>query len=300
MKGIEDGSIEPIKNSGTNGKTPALYNRYRVIYKEIDNEKHVNELTFSLHPSLKIDYYIKNIDKYKQDRKYILQLNDYITHKKDLLDEQISLNERSFEIWAREKHLQREGGSRILKNLGLSIEDLNVYKTTEPLSYYSHHKNLPQNLVILENNDTFYSMRRHLINGNDTIFGLPIATLIYGKGKGIFKSFEDFTFCAEPYLVDESNQILYLGDLDYEGILIYERLAALFKDRIPIKPFNEAYIYMLKKARKIALPDTKEKQNRNIGSLFLGNFSENYRNEILKILGDDKYIPQEILNSRDF
>lgn len=300
MDKIEAGFIEPIRNSGTNGKTPALYNRYRIIDLEVDNKEYENELMFNLHSSLKIDYYLKNISKYKEDREYILQLSNYISNHKELLNEPISMNERSFEIWNREKYLQKEGGFRILKNIGFSPHDLNIYETTEPLSYYSHHKNIPQNVLILENKDTFYSMRRHLINGNKTILGLPIGTLIYGKGKGIIKSFKDFTFCVEPYLSDKSNQIIYLGDLDYEGILIYEQLSAVFMDRIPIKPFIEAYVYMLKKAKKVILPETKEGQNKNIGNYFLDSFNDNDRAEILEILRDNKYIPQEILSSRDF
>lgn len=300
MDKIEAGFIEPIRNSGTNGKTPALYNRYRIIDLEVNNNEYENELMFNLHSSLEIDYYLKNINKYKEDRKYILQLSNYISNRKELLNEPVSINERSFEIWNREKYLQKEGGFRILKNLGLSPYDLNIYETTEPLSYYSHHKNIPQNVLILENKDTFYSMRRHLIKGNGTILGLPIGSLIYGKGKGIIKSFKDFTFCVEPYLSDKSNQIIYLGDLDYEGILIYEQLSAVFMDRIPIKPFSEAYVYMLKKAKKVILPEMKEGQNKNIGNYFLDSFNDNDRAEILKILRDNKYIPQEILSSRDF
>ena len=300
MDKIEGGCIEPIRNSGTNGKTPALYNRYRIIDSEVDNREYVNELQFNLHSSLKIDYYLKNIDKYKEDRKYILQLSNYISNNKELLNEPVSMKERSFEIWSREKFLQKEGGFRILKTVGFSPEDLNIYETTEPLSYYSHHKDIPQNVLILENKDTFYSMRRHLIKGNEGILGLPIGSLIYGKGKGIFKSFKDFTFCVEPYLSDKSNQIIYLGDLDYEGILIYEQLSAVFMDMIPIKPFSEAYVYMLKKAKTVKLPEMKEGQNRNIGKLFLDSFNDSDRAEILEILRNNKYIPHEILSSRDF
>ncbi len=300
MNNIEAGYIEPIKFSKTNGKTPALYNRYRIITKKVDNEKYENELKFSLHSSLKIDYYLKNIERYKLDREYILQLNNYITYQKDLLDNPVSINERSFEIWTREKFLQKEGGLRILKNLGISEEDLNIYETSEPLSYYSHHKKTPQNVLILENKDTFYSMRRHLLKGNKTIIGLPIGSLIYGKGKGILRSFKDFTFCVEPYLADQSNQIFYFGDLDYEGILIYEHLADIFANDIHIKPFTGAYIYMLEKARKLTLPKTKEGQNKNIASVFLDSFDDRIRLEILEILSNNEYIPQEILNNRDF
>lgn len=115
MDKIDAGFIEPIISSGTNGKTPALYNRYRIINIKVDNKEYVNELMFNLHSSLKIDYYLKNINKYKEDRKYILQLSNYISNHKELLNEPVSVNERSFEIWSREKYLQKEGGFRILK-----------------------------------------------------------------------------------------------------------------------------------------------------------------------------------------
>lgn len=60
------------------------------------------------------------------------------------------------------------------------------------------------------------------------IFGMEIGTVIYGAGKGILRSFEDFQFCVEPHINHSANEILYFGDLDYEGIGIYERLADLF------------------------------------------------------------------------
>ena len=84
----------------------------------------------------------------------------------------------------------------------------NIYETTEPLAYYSRTRNIPQNLLILENKDTFFSMRRHLLEGNEEILGIKIDTLIYGAGKGIFRSFEDFDLCVEPYMQAEGNQIL--------------------------------------------------------------------------------------------
>ena len=49
----------------------------------------------------------------------------------------------------------------------------------------------------------------------------------------------------------------------------------------------------------IILPLTKEGQNRNISNYFIDSFSENYRNKIIKILDDNYYIPQEIINISD-
>ena len=65
-------------------------------------------------------------------------------------------------------------------------------------------------------------MRNYLLNGHTEIFGAEIGTLIYGAGKGIIRSFQDFDLCAEPYMKHPKNTIYYFGDLDYEGIGIYE------------------------------------------------------------------------------
>ena len=54
---------------------------------------------------------------------------------------------------------------------------------------------------------------------------------------------------------------------------------------------------MLEKAVVIgidSLPDTKEKQNRNIGDKFLKYFSDENRSLILEILEAGKYIPGTI------
>lgn len=294
------GQIAPIKNSRLNGKKPALYQTYRIIKTTKDYSSYREELMYQLVPVLKNDYYLNNMEAYLKDRPFVLLLNDFIKEHNDCLKEAASYNERSFEIWGREKFLNREGGIRILKNLGLTPEKLGVYDTTEPLAYYSHHKSVPQKILILENKDTFYSMRRHLLDNNSTILGEEIGTLVYGGGKSIYKSFRDFTFCVEPYLNDKRNEILYFGDLDYEGILIYESLQENFRDRVKLKPFCTAYEAMLHKVVFDKLPDMKEGQNSNIGIEFLSYFSEQVQEQMMHLFHQNKYIPQEALQRKDF
>lgn len=297
---IEKEQISPIINSKLNGKKPALYQAYRIHRVSKDNSQLEDELKYQLIPMLSNAYYLRNIEAYRKDRIFVLSLNRYLREYRNNLLEGVSYNERSFEIWGREKFLLREGGTRILKNLGLTPEDLNVYDTTEPLAYYSHHKEVPQKIVILENKDTFYSMRRHLLAGNTSILDIEIGTIIYGAGKSIHKSFKDFTFCVEPYLNDSRNEILYFGDLDYEGIIIYETLHRNFIDKLNIKPFCIAYEDMINKADIPALPKMKKGQNSNIGKEFLSYFSQDMQEQIKLILSQNRYIPQEMLQSKDF
>ena len=170
------------------------------------------DIKYTFSTMISVDYYLAHPDMYEKDRNWVLMLNQYLKKHTDALLTPESLNERSFEIWHREKFLDREQG---------------------------------KNILILENKDPFFSMRNYLLNGHTEIFGAEIGTLIYSAGKGIIRSFQDFDLCAEPYMKHPENTIYYFGDLDYEGIGIYENLAEKFRSRWKIIPFVPAYQAML-------------------------------------------------------
>lgn len=300
---IQEEAIKPIQASGKNGKKPALYREYWAIEKTEDHSQLVEELLYSYVPSISTDYYIRHISQYQEDRQWLLLLNQYLKTNRSELAITKSMNERSFDIWHREKFLKEGPGNRILKRCGIALEDLNMYETTEPLAYYTHTRRTPQNILILENKDTFYSMRKALLSGDDSILGVTIGTLIYGAGKGILRAFQDFSLCAEPYMREENNVLYYLGDMDYEGILIYENLASAYGKECEIKPFCEGYLKMLEKAANIGeeqLPPMKTGQNQNIGTLFWNFFSKEQTEKMQQLLNAGRYIPQEILSITDF
>lgn len=300
---IQHGALKPVKASKTNGKKPALYHEYWITDTDmdIDYSAYEEELKYKMSTQISVDYYLRHLDQYIQDRDRVLQLNAYLLQAREPVV-LISKNERSFQIWGREKFLQLEQGRKILKRCKVEPSQLAYYETSEPLAYYSSHRRTPQNLLVLENKDTFYSMRRHLLEHQEKIFNIPFGTLVYGAGKGILRSFQDFSFCVEPYMRAAENQIYYFGDLDYEGIGIYERLAELFEmQQYSIQPFTQAYEKMLEKAQTVrGLPMTKEKQNRRISERFFGFFSDQTADRMKEILENDRYIPQEILNICDF
>ncbi|MDE7477291.1 MAG: DUF2220 domain-containing protein [Lachnospiraceae bacterium] len=303
---IDDRKIKPVKASGINGKSPALYREYWVLEEKQDVSQYINELNYDIVPAISTDYYQSHIEQYIQDRQWVLLLNDYI--KKNHFMTQMSENERSFDIWHREKFLKQEQGKKILKRCGLETDYLNYYRTTEPIAYFCATKQTPQNLLIIENKDTFYSMRKCLMHNSQKdsslhqICGEDIGTLIYGAGKGIIAAFSDFDISGEPYMSAQGNKILYFGDLDYEGIGIYENFALTYGTQYNIELFQCAYERMLAKADCIGidnLPITKEGQNRKIDTLFLNQFSLSQQDKVKEILEQDKYIPQEILNIED-
>jgi hypothetical protein len=238
-----------------------------------------------------------------RDREYVTALSSFLDTHQDLLAIPVSGNERSFQIWNQEKFLLLRGGKNILKNVGLTLSDINIYETSEPLAYYSHNKNVPQNILIVENKDTFYSIRKFMIskNGRPIVFGIPTDTVIYGAGKGILRSYRDFAFVLEDYLTDDKNTLFYFGDMDYEGIHIYEDLYRRFEGLHKLQVFVPAYLKMLEKAEKAAqLPDSKENQNDNIADIFMSFFEKDAVEHMYKILRQGQYIPQEILNISDF
>ncbi|MGL4874878.1 MAG: Wadjet anti-phage system protein JetD domain-containing protein [Clostridium sp.] len=296
---VNEGRLVPVKSSGGNGKKPTLYKKYKIVVQEESYEEFLDELNFRLSTRFNLDYYRKNLNKYKEHREYILSLSQFFKTKAELLNVEISMNERSFQIFKREKFIQKELGKTILKNLCIDLKTLNYYETSEPIAYFSVHKNEGQNILLIENKDTYYTLRRHLLNGYTEILGVKIHTVMYGAGKSVNKAFKDFNISVEEYLISKENKILYFGDLDYEGILIYESFYSSYNEKYSIEPFLEGYEKMLLKGKGIDLPLSKEGQNKNIKSLFLEHFSVDYKNEIEELLRSGTYIPQEILNITD-
>ena len=297
---IKNKALEPMKTAKSNGRTPALPISLWRYEEETDYTDVYEELKYKYHPLIKTSYYRKHPERYEADKHNLQLLSNYLKNHSNLLKIKETMNERSFEIFHREKYFQREGGLEFCKRVAIDADKLAFYETSEPLSYYSYSKQAPQNILIIENKDTFFDIRRYMNTGCNHILGKEFGTVIYGAGKGIWKTFADYMNGAETYFMGD-NKLFYFGDLDYEGILIYERLVESTSAIIYI--FEEAYTAMLDKAMQIGLsnlPNMKEKQNANIGTLFLDAFKDMRKDQICKILKMGKYIPQEILNEHDW
>ncbi len=305
---IENKEIIPIKKSPTNGKKPALPLRYWKNEDETDFTDLENELRFSISTRINIDYYLKHLDVYLLERGFVLALSDYLENSADELSIMMSVNERSFAIWQREKFLSgiKENGisaARVLTHCNMSVSDLNVYQTAEPLAYLSISKEEPQNILISENLDPFYGMRKFLMENENIseVLGKKIGTIVYGGGKRVSRAFKDFEFFTEPYMRNKQNTFLYAGDLDYEGISIFENFAKAFKGRLNIVPFTALYEKMLQKALQLNnLPYMKEGQVKVDGTDFFAYFNKDYVEAVQSLLKSNHYIPQEILSVQDY
>lgn len=291
---LGQGKIRAIKSSPPNGKKPPLSTWYFWESQKRDDSAYLAELDYDLHPSIRLDYYRKHLAIYRRERAAVLALSAFLTKKAQQLNEAVSCNERSFQIWRDEKFLDDKGGKTLLAHCGLLASDLNFYETAEPLPAFPLERTIPQDVLIIENLDTFYSLRRLLSQGTETLLGHRFGTLIYGAGKSKIPSFQQFSVSAEAYLRDARNRFFYVGDIDYEGIIIFEAFAKNFSQSA-IEPFIPAYAKMLAMGRDLDLPQAREGQNKKHSGLFFSFFVADLVCAMESILQSGRYIPQEIL-----
>lgn len=93
----------------------------------------------------------------------------------------------------------------------------------------------------MENLDPFIACRQWLeANQQDGV-------VVYGAGKKIVRNLEDLQTTAIAFLKQPLPYLFYLGDLDWEGIAIYDFLCQHYPTfSIPL--FMEGYRLMLQKA----------------------------------------------------
>lgn len=291
---VTEGALSEVKSSKSNGMNPSLYNKYRVNPKVEDLTFLKEDINYNFPLNFNRGFYLNNLKRYELDKEYIAKLADYFRNYKDQLSIPMSINERSFHIWGIEKFLKEGSGQSILKNLGLFLENLNIYLTPEPFVYFSVRRDRNQKVLIIENKDTWYTIRKLMIEGQTKFLGEGIDTIIYGAGKNIEKSLEEYEYTVEEYLLNPS-RVLYWGDIDYEGIGIYERLKKRYSGIFNIELYKNAYIIMLQLAEDRDLQACSEKQNKNIDKIFLREMAP-YEEKILNMLQEGVYIPQEIVN----
>ena len=194
-----------------------------------------------------------------------------------------------------------------LQRIGRTLTDLSCYLTTEPFFYIDYRskpaaalENGPVSVssytaLIVENKDTFYSIKRAWQVGNRSISGISFDLLIYGEGRKIVGS---FAFAQEiPDLVPETMRVYYFGDIDPEGIDIFGSLAAAFP-LVTIEPFVSCYQALIRRyGRNAPLRREKNQKLRTVHEeTFLSYFTSELSQEIRELVHTKKYIPQEGLS----
>ena len=293
--------IKPIKTkNNTNGKLPSLYLKYRIIKDKEQDDEIENEIKH-LSPELKIEKYLNNKETYRIHRTELKQLDYFFKNKKEKLNIKISKNERAYQIWGYEKMIDSDIGKAII-NFNNLREKLNYYLTPEPFFDYILEYNDDMTILIIENKDTWYTLRKIAKDKKLKqlkIFGENINGLIYGEGNKITKPQSIEIYVKE--ILGRQAKVIYWGDLDFSGIDMFERVIKE-NSNIEIKLFNEIYEKMLQLSDDKKLHEIRKEQNKNIDiRQFLINFKDiSIQEKIENVLNANKYIPQEIINYEEF
>lgn len=244
---------------------------------------------------LNIEGYLKKPNIYEKHRALLLPLNTFLVTNRKALDTPISKNERAYQIWNNEKMLEDSLCKNVLKWNQLE-EKLNYYLTPEPFFDYIHQKKEQMNLLVVENKDTWYTLRKIMneLQGECTLCDRRIDGVVYGEGNKITKpkALEEY----ETQVIQRKCTFFYWGDLDYTGIEMFERVVEQ-NENVSICLFSEIYEKMMQQKDLDTLGNIKHKQNSHVPlARFMQAFDENYQEKIRYILRKNCYIPQEIIH----
>lgn len=281
--------ISPVKSHGYNNKKISLANTYRInksyFKKKLMDEIIPYESKFHSHISLKA-YYSLDKKSWEKDLPYIEKIDEYLK-KHGLPKEEAVSQQRSYEITGNEKWIDEEGGRKILERIGL-MEDLKITSEPDPLMFAININRICKGErhyhLIVENKATFYGLIDDIENTNFT-------SLVYGAGWKILGGIAVLE--KQVGLINKENIVYYFGDLDLEGISIWHSLNG--KRRAILA--TDFYEELLKKPPSYG----KENQNANKEAIdsFLMNFSDSSRRNIIHILEQGGYYPQEGLNKEE-
>ena len=284
----EKGYIQPLKT--TNKDFQGSFEKYKILKLKEENEEKIKEEILKLDKKIKIDYFLKHPKEYIKYKKIIIPINEFIKQTNGGKIETITVNERSYQIYKNEKCLKEN--EEILKKLGLTCKDLYAYDTYEPFFYYINteykiRKLKNKTILIIENKDTFWT----IVKAIQKLKIENIYMIIYGEGKKILKSFS----FIEEFKIDSKDNIYYFGDIDFEGINIYVSLKEKY-NRYNISAYTKGYETIL----DIEKTPEKVRKNQNINQdkieKFINEFDKEYKDKLIEIFNNKKYIPQEVFN----
>ncbi|MEA4925447.1 MAG: DUF2220 family protein [Syntrophomonadaceae bacterium] len=296
---IESGWLSPVKASGSNGRIPPLFNKYRIIKPREDYAGYMESIR-RLNPRLNISDYLKRPELYKKHLEIVEGLSRYLWYEAGLLEQPMSRKERSFSIWGREKLLDKQLAlvREVLRFNGLEEGCLNYYDTPEPFFEYVHSPTPAMSVLIIENKDTWFSFRKLMqATRKNVIAGIAVDLLLYGEGNKITKkgALEDYAAGMLGRQEEHTIKFMYFGDLDLEGIRLFFRT----RDANPglsIQPFAPLYQLMLELAQGRTMPESPDKRGIPAeveGFAYLGGLQLQV---ISSLLAEGCYIPQEIVN----
>lgn len=282
-----DRVLEEIKTTGRTTRLPSLAWQYR-IYRNVLINTHHTALQFArkqFHPSINLDfYYSKDPSAWEKDLPYLQLIHTYL-EKYSFPKTYVPAPERSLELVGNEKWISEHGGKELLERVGL-FSTLKIIPLSEPLMFAVNPATIHhpiQSHLIVENKTTYQALLPIL---TETDF----STLIFGSGKSVIKSIEQFTM---QYPVDANHHFFYFGDIDREGILIWYLLSAK-QQMLLAMPFYQACL-----AKEPLTGKEYQKEHPEALTEFLEYFPPDKQSVIRNLLLEGRYYPQERLKTEE-
>lgn len=277
--------LKPVKTHRTNNKPIPLYNTYR-INKSYFKDQLLDQIqTFKLKANKNIDlqkYFTLGEKEWIKDLPYIRIIDNYIKEN-GLPNSDASAPERSYEIVGDEKWIDEKRGKALLQRLNL-WDKLKISYNLDPLmiAINPNNVNRPTHIhMVVENKATFYDFL-------DGIGDTQFTSLVYGAG---WKIVGNITMLEKQLgLTNSHHKLFYFGDLDYEGISIWNTL----NEKINITPAVDFYIALIMK--NATQGKENQRENREAVNTFASYFQELEGKKIKELLKDRYYYPQEGLS----
>lgn len=294
---LNDGILEEISPKINNGKNIPLPYKFRINRHKLKKGfiEEIQNIRLKIQPEIDLEnYFSLSEDIWRKDLPYILMVNEYL--KKNKTFEKVTNQEHSYNITGDEKWIDEKGGRKLLERIRL-WDKLEILSAGEPLMLAVNSAMIAAKSaklavtsarflegehlhLIVENKATFYALLGSL---KETDF----TSLIFGSG---WKVVSNISMLSRQLGLKGENKLYYFGDMDYEGISIWNAL----NERIPSKLAVGFYRELLKKNYSFG----KENQQKNKGALmqFLKVFTDEEQGQIKELLGNGGYYPQEGLN----
>lgn len=294
---IENNKIKPIKSKGMTSFYPRVYCEYRKVVEKRDYTELKNEIQ-KLNPRLNVQRYLNSPEQYEEHQEQILKLSNFLWNNKESLNREMSVKERSFEIWGNEKFIESKEGKSILAFNNIDKQYFNFYYAPEPFFCTEiKKKNKDAVVIVIENKDTWYSIGKALnLSENKMLYNIEINYLIYGEGNKATRknALTDFI----NIITERPNNIYYAGDIDVAGVnMLYNCVS---NNECTIKPFMPLYKNMVLTAEVNKMNKTDDNRGTDYNKEFLEEFNESEKIKVTEILDSNKRIPQEILNYQDY
>ncbi|WP_160686978.1 Wadjet anti-phage system protein JetD domain-containing protein [Clostridium sp. C2-6-12] len=257
-------------------------NHYNLKKNKIDE---INNYILKLVKEIDLGEYFKLSEEiFHKELPLVQAVNDYLVNN-GFPESYVTSQERSFNILGDEKWIDEKNGKRLLERIKV-WDKLKIVNDSDPLMLAVNQKGFEKPVhyhLIVENKATFLALM-------DILRETDYTTLIYGCG---WKIVSNYYMIDKQLNLKDKNEFMYFGDIDKEGISIWNSLNEKMKINIAVDFYRE----LLKKDYSIG----KKNQKRNEEAInnFSKFFTEAEKEVLLNMINNGGYLPQEGLNKED-